>query len=1253
MRVTDNPSSKEQLGMRPAAGQPTWMTSKNMRHYSRVKLEITAAAALVLFAASVCLAGTGMGSSSSELLQPIRSFRTDRILVKPKKQLDAARIASLHAANRAQVLRLFARIGNLQVVRLPADVNVQEAIAKYQESGLVEYAEPDYTLYACVTEPNDPYYLNGSLWGLKNAGQYGGTPDADIDAPEAWDTLHDATNVVVAVLDTGVRYTHEDLAGNMWRNPGEIAGNGVDDDRNGYVDDVYGINSITGSGNPNDDSGHGTHVAGTIGAIGNNAKGVVGVAWRLKIMACKLLDSSGEGNVSDAIECIEYACSQGAQIMNGSWNGKEFSQALKDAIIAARDNGAIVVASAGNSTSDNDSIPAYPACFDMDNIVSVAATDRNDSLASFSNYGLYSVDLAAPGVDVTSAWRTSDNAYRTMGGTSMAAPYVAGALALLRARFPGESYVRLIGRMLNSVDRLSALDYRCVTGGRLNLRNALTASFPDLFVTPTTELCFGGMAGGPFTPARHSFIVYNCGTASLNWTAAKIQDWLSLSSNSGTLGPGESVTITVTLNTIANGMLSGTYPGAITFTNTTNGSGNTTRGIRFVIGPVCVRPAGNDLNDGSSWTYAKKTVQTGLRSSSPGVEVWVAAGVYLERITLKNDVALYGGFAGTETLRNQRNWSDNASILDGGGGGSVVTVPPGVDGDAVLDGFTIRNGSGIPVTGYSEGGGIFCNYSSPTISNNHVTGNTVSYRGAGIYCYYGSPTITGNKITGNQAAQYGGGIYSYGSSATITSNTFASNTAPNGGGITSNGTETISNNIIAFGSSGVYKSSGLTPTLRNNCVFGNTSYNYSGLPSGTGDISQDPLFTNRIGGDYHLSEESPCVNAGWNAAPGLLSLDWDREPRLWGGTIDIGFDEFTAQTVNIPSAKRLADGRWMATYGVAATVIFPNAFYIETDDRSCGIRVQKTAHGMVSGMRTDVTGKTRTNPDGERYIEAATLLQRGPGQVEPLSLINRSLGGGDWFYDPLTGAGQKGVAGAGGLNNIGLWVRSWGNVTEISTDRFWVEDGSAVSSDTGHNGVRVDWQGIAIPGSMREDVLIHVTGISSCIKTGGGQLARRLLPGGVGDVVITHPRNTLMLNIPAEYRRVKPGQVIEVLLYQTDFSDPLAGYQAFLEFDSSMLSVTPADITMTSSPYGLGILKQVLGGSIDLAAGVDVMNGQPFSQSLALLATLRFTAGSKPGFTSIGFRASDPATRVTDANGYPVSLTTLNSPMIEIVPDGP
>jgi subtilisin family serine protease len=341
-------------------------------------------------------------------------------------------------------------------------------------SGAVDYIEPNYIVSANGA-PNDSRY--SALWGLNNTGQTGGTADIDIDAPEAWDLSTGNPEVVVGVVDTGVDYNHEDLAANMWHNPGEIPGNGIDDDGDGVVDDVYGYNAINPAAPPLDDNGHGSHCSGTIGGVGNNSRGVVGVNWNVKIMALKFLDSSGSGSTSDAISAIEYAVAMknrgvNIKVLSNSWGGGGYSQALQDAIAAAENAGILFVAAAGNDASDNDAVPAYPANYQLDNIISVAAIDHNGNLASFSNFGASSVDLAAPGVGIISS--IPNNQYASYSGTSMATPHVSGVAALLAGREPNLTPSQLKTRLLNTVKPLSSLNGQMRSPGIVDAYNALS-----------------------------------------------------------------------------------------------------------------------------------------------------------------------------------------------------------------------------------------------------------------------------------------------------------------------------------------------------------------------------------------------------------------------------------------------------------------------------------------------------------------------------------------------------------------------------------------------------------------------------------------------------------------------------------------------------------------------------------------------------------------------------------------------------------
>ena len=372
----------------------------------------------------------------------------------------------------AEVLHEYHGI-NAILLELPEGESVDQGIQHMQDLAGVRYAEPDYQHHYMQTFPNDPDF--GELWGLHNEGQTGGTTDADIDAPEAWDITTGSSEVVAGVIDSGVQYSHPDLQDNMWRNPGEIPGNDIDDDENGYIDDVYGWDFYNNDNDPWDSLGHGTHVAGTIGAVGNNETGVTGINWNVQIAALKVGDNQGL-STSAIVEAIEYAVDMGFEVTNNSYGGAFFTQAERDAIAYANEHDQLFVAAAGNGGMDGigddiDAEPVYPAAFDLDNIISVAATDHNDDLAVFSNFGETSVDLAAPGVNILST--VPGSAYEYLQGTSMAAPHVTGAVALMNAYNGGATGAEVKSAIMNGVDEIGSLDGLMVTGGRLNLHKAL------------------------------------------------------------------------------------------------------------------------------------------------------------------------------------------------------------------------------------------------------------------------------------------------------------------------------------------------------------------------------------------------------------------------------------------------------------------------------------------------------------------------------------------------------------------------------------------------------------------------------------------------------------------------------------------------------------------------------------------------------------------------------------------------------------
>jgi len=423
------------------------------------------------------------------------NYLPNTVIVKVNETASQNDIAGLQAAMGVIKVTEVQLVSGLQIWQLSLE-NAPQMISAYGNDPRVQYMELDHiitlpdvqttsrtkkenlaTITPQTTTPNDPDYP--LLWGLNNTGQTGGKPDADIDAPAAWN-IQTGNPMVVGVIDSGVDYNHPDLAGNIWTNLGEIAGDGIDNDSNGYIDDVRGWDFAFNDNDPMDVDGHGTHVAGTIAATGNNSLGVIGVAWnKAKIMPLRFLDDSGSGATSNAILAIDYATAKRVKVTNNSWGGllPIPNKALEDAIKAAGEQGALFVAAAGNESRNTDLVPAYPASYDLPNIISVAATDHNDKLSYFSNYGKNSVDLAAPGSEIYSTLPGGN--YGFLSGTSMASPHVAAAVALVWAKDPTLTPAQVKNRLLKTTDPITDPIARLIwklDAGRLNVANALAGS---------------------------------------------------------------------------------------------------------------------------------------------------------------------------------------------------------------------------------------------------------------------------------------------------------------------------------------------------------------------------------------------------------------------------------------------------------------------------------------------------------------------------------------------------------------------------------------------------------------------------------------------------------------------------------------------------------------------------------------------------------------------------------------------------------
>ncbi|SFD70049.1 S8 family serine peptidase [Pseudoalteromonas denitrificans] len=494
-----------------------------------------------------------LANASVEINTPSQpAYKHDSVIVVYKEGSTASKrrsvrdlvLAKISDINNDEVDDKYKNILNGRMANYKLDkISVKDALNKIRQDSAVLYAEPDYIVTASAM-PDDSSFAE--LWGMHNTGQTGGVDDADIDAPEAWDISTGSRDVVVGVIDTGVDHSHPDLAANAWVNLDEIAGDGIDNDGNGYIDDVHGINAITDAGDPMDDNGHGTHVSGTIGASGNNALGVVGVNHEVSIAGCKFLDASGSGSSSDAIKCIDYMVNLknngvNLRILNNSWGGGGFSQALSDAITSSEQADILFVAAAGNSAMDNDVNDSYPSGYSHESVLSIASTTSSDTMSSFSQWGLTTVDMGAPGSAILST--IPGGGYDSFSGTSMATPHVAGAAALVLSVNPDLTTSELKALLMNSGDDNAALTGKTVTGKRLNVYNALLEADPTpgfkLSVTPANVSLTAGET------ATYSFDVGSIaqweGEVALTLTGSLDGAVLSTS----TVIPGESFQVTV------------------------------------------------------------------------------------------------------------------------------------------------------------------------------------------------------------------------------------------------------------------------------------------------------------------------------------------------------------------------------------------------------------------------------------------------------------------------------------------------------------------------------------------------------------------------------------------------------------------------------------------------------------------------------------------------------------------------------------
>lgn len=412
------------------------------------------------------------------LSEPSAPFVPGEVLVKIKPGFMGRFIAKKSLLDAQVKQEIKAVSGNYFLLKSDSKSS-QSLISQLKTLPEVSYAEPNY-LYKIVNAPQDPLY--GKLWGLLNTGsnepdRNGGqstTPGvqgADIDAERAWTITRGSKKVTIAVIDTGIDYRHPDLVNNMWKNTREIPGNNLDDDNNGYIDDVHGWNAYKDNGDPMDGNAHGTHCAGTIGAE-HNSHGVSGMMSEVTMVPVKFLSDEGSGSLADAVEAIDYATKLNVDIMSNSWGGGGYSQALFDSIKAAKDKGIVFIAAAGNDSNNNDSRASYPAGYELENVISVASHTAQDTLSSFSNYGRRTVHVAAPGSNILST--TPNNQYKVLSGTSMATPHVSGAVGLLLAQTGRMPVNALRNRLMATTTPVQPYRRTTVAQGRVNAFYLLT-----------------------------------------------------------------------------------------------------------------------------------------------------------------------------------------------------------------------------------------------------------------------------------------------------------------------------------------------------------------------------------------------------------------------------------------------------------------------------------------------------------------------------------------------------------------------------------------------------------------------------------------------------------------------------------------------------------------------------------------------------------------------------------------------------------
>ena len=970
-----------------------------------------------------------------------RRQRIKNLLKKNKALLTRKEKHILRRLKRAQKNVAVPDLDRIYLLEIEPQTNLslEDIVAEYNQSPDVEYAELNYNVSICRT-PNDPLFL--IQWPLNNLGQMypesgkfthpPGTPDADIDAPSAWDVNTGSERIIVAVIDTGVDYNHRDLLGNIWFNTGEIPGNGLDDDGNGHIDDIHGYDFINEDSDPKDDNGHGTHCAGIIAAEGNNGLDTTGLCWNTKIMALKFLGSAGTGNLTNAVRAFYYAVENGADVASNSWIGGPYIETVQQAINYAYSQGVIMVAAAGNG---NTTVPFYPAYYD--HVISVAATDSDDNRASFSNYGQW-VDIAAPGVDILSL-KAQDSSIGTvydqyttvLSGTSMSCPHIAAACALLVDIRPGISIDSIEQVLTESADDI---DQEICASGRLNMYAAMLrmrgprgtvwidedayscaslmkiklfdtdleaygsqqitvttdgGDYETVFLTesdsthgifaggislesgpPNTEDTILQVSHGQVITATYNDTDDGTGNPATVTDTAQVDCEPPVIFNVNIDAPGPEPTVTFQTDEPSSArVLYATFCPSADYTVEDNPILTTNHTIIlktvspetdyfFVI--EAEDAFGNqvtDDNSGNCYSFTTNqavdlyvpndhsTIQDAINRAWPGTTVWVDDGTYTGHGNRDID------FKARPITVKSSNGPANC-IIDSNGtqlqNHRAFYFKSAENESSVLEGFTITNGYA------RDGAAIYCQNSRPTIKNCIITANTANRNGGAIYGCSGSII---NCTIADNLADIGGGLYAC--SGKITNCTVTRNFARFGAGFYACNGTIVNTRVIAnsaeVSGGGLYACNGIISLctivgnyaqlggammlcnggINNSIIWANRSQYaviqkscvpiYSCVqdgPDGAGSIASDPCFAEPgywdpngtpdditddfwIDGDYHLSTDSPCVDAGNFAycmtVPGT---DFDSQMRLAGPQIDMGCYE--AASVTDPDADWLS-----------------------------------------------------------------------------------------------------------------------------------------------------------------------------------------------------------------------------------------------------------------------------------------------------------------------------------------------------------